>query len=230
MDRQTKYDVILFDLDGTLTDPKIGITRSIQHGLSSIGIMEDNLDTFVSLIGAPIFECLRTRYSLSEPQVQRVVEFYRRYYSDTGIYENAVYPGIPELLRELSGQGRELLLATVKPTVFAGRVLERFGLRGYFGTIAGSKLDSAGFSKTEIIRHALAHVPDVSRQRIVMVGDRRHDVVGARSNGIACIAVAYGYGTFEELEEANPTHLARSVPDLRALLRRRILMAESGYE
>ncbi|MBI5116883.1 HAD hydrolase-like protein [Candidatus Poribacteria bacterium] len=218
MERQTQYDVILFDLDGTLTDPKIGITKSIQHGLSSIGIVEDNLDGFVSLIGAPIFECLRTRYSLSEPQVQRVVEFYRRYYSDTGIYENSVYPGVPELLRELSGRGRELLLATVKPTVFAGRVLQHFELMGYFGAIAGSNLDSAGFSKTEIIRRALAHVPDAPRQKIVMVGDRRHDVVGARSNGIACVAVAYGYGTLEELEEANPTHLARSMSDLRALL------------
>ncbi len=218
MNRQAEYEAILFDLDGTLTDPRIGITRSVQRGLLSVGIIEDDLDSFVRFIGAPLFECLREHYTLSEPQVQRVVASYREYYSDIGIYENDVYLGIPELLGDLNAKGRKLVLATVKPAVFAERVLGHFGLRGYFSAIAGSNLDTTGFSKTEIIRRALLHLPDVPRQRVIMVGDRHHDIVGARSNAIACIAVAYGYGTLEELQEANPTHVADSVEDLRALL------------
>jgi len=214
----TAYDAILFDLDGTLTDAGTGITKSIQYALSRFGIREQNLGLLVSFIGAPIFDSLRKRYSLDEPEARRAVEFYREYYSDFGIYENAVYPGIPELLGELREKGKKLVVATLKPVVFAERVLNHFGLADYFDLVAGSGLDAAGLSKTQIIQQALSKLTDVSKEKVVMVGDRGHDVIGARKNGIDSIAVTYGYGTLEELQNANPMHIADSVESLKTLL------------
>ena len=214
----TAYDAILFDLDGTLTDAGPGITKSIQYALSKFGIREQNLDRLVPFIGAPLFDSLRNRYSLEEPEARQAVEFYREYYSDFGIYENAVYPGIPELLRELREKGKKLGVATLKPVVFADRVLNNFGLDDYFDLVAGSGLDAAGLSKTQIIQQALSKLTDVSKEKVVMVGDRGHDVIGARKNGIDSIAVTYGYGTLEELQNANPMHIADSVESLRTLL------------
>lgn len=214
----TAYDVILFDLDGTLTDAGTGITKSIQYALSRFGIREQNPGLLVSFIGAPLFDSLRNRYSLDEPEARQAVEFYREYYSDFGIYENAVYPGIPELLGELKEKGKKLVVATLKPVVFAERVLNHFGLDDYFNLVAGSGLDAAGLSKTQIIQQALSKLTDVSKEKVVMVGDRGHDVIGARKNGIDSIAVTYGYGTLEELQNANPMHIADSVESLRMLL------------
>ena len=172
----------------------------------------------MSFIGAPLFDSLRKRYSLDESEARRAVEFYREYYSDFGIYENAVYPGIPELLRELREKGKELAVATLKPIVFAERVLNHFGLDDYIDLVAGSGLEAAGLSKTQIIQQALSKLTDVSKEKAVMVGDRGHDVTGAGKNGIDSIAVTYGYGTLEELQDASPTHIADSVESLKTLL------------
>jgi phosphoglycolate phosphatase len=213
-----RYDPILFDLDGTLTDPKEGITKSILHALSGLGIVENDIDVLVSFIGAPLFECLRTRYSLTEEETRRAVELYREYYSSTGLYENIVYPGIPELLEHLKNGGKTLLVATLKPTMFAERVLDHFDLRRHFDLVIGSDLDPTGIAKPHIIQRALSKLPDAPRERIIMVGDREHDVNGARINGIDSLAVTYGYGSLEELRSANPTYLADSVRDVEALL------------
>ena len=212
------YDAILFDLDGTLTDPRIGITKSIQYALSKFSIVEENLDTLISFIGEPLFECFQKYYPLGEEEARQAMDFYREYYSETGIYENAVYPAIPGLLESLHGKGKKLVLATLKPTVFAKRVLEHFEIHVFFAEVAGSNLDAAGFTKTEIIRRALILLQDIPKESIIMVGDRKHDVIGARENRIQSIAVTYGYGSIEELQEAGPTFTAGSIEDLNALL------------
>lgn len=217
--QKKKYDVILFDLDGTLTDPKVGIVNSIQYALSKFGLDEKNPDLLVSFIGAPLFECLRKQYSLDETQAEQVVGFYREYYSDVGMYENSVYAGIPELLNELNQHGNKLIVATLKPTVFAERVLRHFHLHACFSFVVGGRPDRIGSSKTEIIEQALSRLTGVERRKIVMVGDRKHDIIGARNNGIDSIAVTYGYGTIEELQNEGPTHVARSLESLRALLK-----------
>lgn len=214
----TVYDVVLFDLDGTLTDPKIGITRSIQYALSKAGIEENDVDKLVSFIGAPLTESFRKYYSFDESEARHVVESYREYYSAKGIYENAVYPGIPELLESLKSRGKRLIVATLKPKVYADRVLEHFALSEYFSFVAGSDLEMTVSSKKEIIRAAVAKASNKPGQKLVMVGDREQDIVGAHEAGIDSIAVAYGYGTLEELRRAGPTHVAHSVEDLKELI------------
>lgn len=212
------FELILFDLDGTLTDPKIGITKSIQYGLAKLGIQEDDLDSLVPFIGAPLFVCLQERYSLDDAQAEEIVGHYREYYGTIGIYENVVYPGIPELLAGLSADGKKLGVATLKPTVFARKVLEHFDIFDCFDFVSGSNLDMGGLSKTEIIRNALKELPETPKEHAVMVGDREHDVHAALANGISSIAVTYGYGTVDELQNAEPTYMADSVDDLKALI------------
>jgi len=209
---------VLFDLDGTLTDPKAGITRSIQHALRKRGRPVPHADALEAFIGPPLEHSFRTHFAMSEADARQAVEDYREYFAERGLYENALYPAIPELLAELRAAGLRLALATSKPTVFAERILTHFGLASHFECVVGSFLDGRRVEKSEVIADALAALPDVARARALHVGDRRHDVAGARANGIGAIAVGWGYGTRAELVEAGPQALVESVPALRRLL------------
>lgn len=215
----TDYDPIIFDLDGTLTDPKLGITKSVRYALSKFGIQVADLESLVSWIGAPLHESFKRHYSFDESKTHKAVEYYREYFSEQGIHENSVYPGVPELLTRLRERGKRLVVATYKPRVFAERVLKNFGLREHFLSVAGNTLDFDLPSKTEIIRSALSEIGNPSKESAVMVGDREHDIMGARENGIDSIAVTYGYGACEELKSAHPTHIVESVEELGRLLR-----------
>ena len=154
----TGYDVVLFDLDGTLTDSKIGITKSVQYALLKFNIREDNLDNLESFIGPPLSESFQKNYGFEPSQAQDAVDFYREYFSTSGIYENAVYPGISDLLADLKSKRKELVVATSKPTVFANQILNSFNLYQYFTTVVGSHLDGTRTSKTEIIEIALTSI------------------------------------------------------------------------
>lgn len=213
-----RWRAVLFDLDGTLTDPKVGITRSIQYALRKRGLSPPDADALEPLIGPPLERSFREHFGLDPAEARRAVEDYREYFSVQGLYENEVYPGIPDLLRGLRAAGRRVGLATSKPTVYAERILEHFDLAKHFDLIVGSFLDGTRVDKSEIVATALAGVADVAPARVVMVGDRMHDVEGARANGVDAIAVTYGYGTREELAAASPTSLAESVGELRRLL------------
>ena len=215
--KMTGYDVVLFDLDGTLTDSKIGITKSVQYALSKFNIREDNLDSLEPFIGPPLSESFQKHYGFEPSQAQDAVDFYREYFSTTGMYENVVYPGIPDLLTDLKSKRKELIVATSKPTVFANQILKTFNLYQYFTTVVGSHLDGTRTSKTEIIAHALSTLEKPKENSNVMVGDREHDIIGAQGNAIDSIAVTYGYGSLSELQRANPTHLAHAVEDIGAL-------------
>ena len=212
------YDLILFDLDGTLTDPKTGITRSVRYALDKFGLQVD-LEDLVPFIGPPLHESFQEFYDFSKAQAMQAVEYYREYYSRQGIYENAVYPGIVAMLHRLQEAGRDLAVATSKPTFFAEKVLKHFNLDSYFTLIAGSNLDGTRTDKTELIRFALDLLPPHGQAKTVMVGDRKHDVIGARNCGIDAIAVCYGYGSRAELVQARPTSLVLSVEELALLLR-----------
>jgi phosphoglycolate phosphatase len=209
---------VLFDLDGTLTDPKAGITRSIQHALRKRGRPVPHADALEGLIGPPLEHSFRSHFAMTPAEARQAVEDYREYFADTGLFENAVYPGIPELLASLRAEGVRLALATSKPTVFAERILAHFALAEHFDQVVGSHLDGRRVEKHELIADALSTLSGVARERAVHVGDRRHDVEGARANGIDVIAVGWGYGTRAELEAARPTALAESVGALRRLL------------
>ena len=213
----TGYNVVLFDLDGTLTDSKIGITKSVQYALSKFNIREDNLDNLESFIGPPLSDSFQQIYGFDASQAQHAVDFYREYFSTSGIHENVVYPGIPALLADLKSKGKQLVVATSKPTVFANQILKAFNLHQYFATIVGSHLDGTRSLKTEIIAHALSTLGKRGENSTVMVGDREHDVIGAQGNAIDSIAVTYGYGSLFELQRANPTYFVHAVEDIKVL-------------
>jgi phosphoglycolate phosphatase len=209
---------VLFDLDGTLTDPKPGITQSVRYALAKFGIPVADLDSLTPFIGPPLLDSFRRTYGFDEGQARRAVSYYREYFAERGLFENAVYPGIPALLGELRSRGTRLIVATSKPTVYAERILRHFDLSAPFEQVCGSDLDLSRSEKAAIIAEILDQLPGVPRDEIVMVGDREHDVLGARANRVAAIGVTYGYGTVAELEAAEPVALATSVAELAALL------------
>jgi phosphoglycolate phosphatase len=209
-----KYTTVLFDLDGTLTDPQVGITKSVQYALQHMGIEESELGKLIHFIGPPLTESFREWYGMSNDQAKQAVQYYREYFSKTGIFENGVYAGIPELLTQLARSGKVLAVATSKPEIFANRILQYFSLAEHFSVVAGSNLDGTRVEKMEVIAYALQQLPPVNARNVLMVGDRKHDVLGARANGIDSLAVGYGYGTQEELFMVKPTYFAKTVADM----------------
>jgi len=213
------YDVILFDLDGTLTDPKVGITLSVQYALEKMGIYEEDADKLTPFIGPPLLSAFKEFYHMNDEEATLAISYYRERFSKVGLYENEVYLGIRELLVELKKQGKKLIVATSKPTVFSVKILEHFDLLHFFTTVIGSNLDGTRTEKGDVIEFALHDQNLKERERIIMVGDRKHDVIGAKKNGIDVIAVKYGYGSQEELVTAEPNHMVSSVGELFNLLK-----------
>lgn len=202
--------IALFDLDGTLTDPKTGITRCIQYALERMGRPIPEADALTWMIGPPLVTGF-TKLLGGPEDAPEAVRLYRERFSDVGLFENEVYPGIPEVLQTLQGSGVRLFVATSKPHVFARRIVEHFGLSSFFREVYGSELDNRNADKRDLIRHIL------DQERFdpwdaVMIGDREHDAIGARANGIAPIGVTWGYGSRQELTEAGVTCLV-SRPD-----------------
>lgn len=213
-----KYNYILFDLDGTLTDPKVGITKSVQYSLEKNGIIVESLSDLEKFIGPPLKESFMEFYSFNEVKSIQAIEYYREYFKDKGIFENEVYEGILILLKELKKRGLIIGVATSKPTVFAERIIEYFGLTEYFDLIIGSNLDGTRTNKAEIIRYAIEKLAVENLNEIIMIGDRKHDVIGAQKNNIDSIGVLYGYGSLEEMEAINPTYIVNSISNLHQLL------------
>jgi phosphoglycolate phosphatase len=210
--------VVLFDLDGTLTDPKEGITKSIQHALRSMGRTADDLDVLTPYIGPPLRESFQALAGLTVAETETAVSAYRDYYGAQGMYENIPYDGMREVLAGLAAEGRRLAVATSKATVFAEKVLEHFELRGWFEVVAGAELDGRRSRKSEVITHALAELGCEASRTAVMIGDRKHDIVGAHEAGVSSIGVLWGYGGIEELILAEPDRLAGAVDELPALV------------
>jgi len=201
------YRHVLFDLDGTLTDPAEGITGSVAWALERSGVTPPPREELYRFIGPPLVEAFMEFYGFSEERARKALEYYRERYVPRGIYEVYVYSGIPEMLKTLRDAGLTLAVATSKPEVFARSILSRFGLDVYFDFIGGSTLDERMVGKADIIRYVLNSLGADTRESL-MVGDRRHDAEGARANGIDCIGVLFGYGSREELEHAGVLALA----------------------
>lgn len=211
-----KKEVILFDLDGTLTDPMIGITKSVQYALKKFGIIEENLWNLTKFIGPPLVDSFMRFYGFSEEEAKQAVEYYREYFSPTGIFENKVYEGMEEMLAALQNKGMILAVATSKPEEFARRILEHFHLEQYFA-YAGGALMHGRTDKAEVIEYVLGTL-DADKSKTVMVGDRKHDILGAKKNGLDCVGVLYGYGDREELEEAGADVIVENVGELKEFL------------
>jgi phosphoglycolate phosphatase len=209
---------LLFDLDGTLTDPKIGISRCIQHALSALGHEPPDTDTLDWCIGPPLRHFLsRLLHSGDDTLLEQAVHLYRQRFAEIGLFENRVYDGIPEALAELRQRGCRLFLATSKPRIFAEQILDHFNLAGHFETAHGSELNGQLTDKPSLVRHILA-IEGLQPDRTMIIGDRKFDIIGGKANGVRTGAVTYGYGTREELEAEAPDLLFDS-PD--QLLRQR---------
>lgn len=213
-----EYKIILFDLDGTLSDPKVGITKSVQYALEKLDIIEPNLDKLECFIGPPLQVSFAEYYGFSEGKSQKAIDFYRERFTQKGMFENELYPNISPLLKSLKEQEYTLIVATSKPTVFSEKILKYFNIDHYFDLVVGSNLDGTRTSKTEIIQYILEKYKDYMLDNFIMVGDRKHDIIGAKNVGIDSIGVTYGYGSFEEISQSNPTHIVHSVDQIRDIL------------
>ena len=210
---------ILFDLDGTLTDPGMGITNSVMHALTHFGITVTDRSDLYRFIGPPLMDSFMEYCGLTEEQAVEAVRVYREYFADKGWAENAVYSGIEALLADLVAAGKMLLVATSKPQIFAERILIHFGLDKYFTHICGVALQAPrGYSKADVIRDALDRAGVSDASAAVMVGDRHHDIDGAKAVGMESIGVLYGYGDRTEHEAAGADAIAESVATLKAML------------
>lgn len=207
---------VVFDLDGTLTDPKLGITRSIQHALTALGQRAPAQEELTWCIGPPLLESLRKLLG-SQSQAESALRLYRQRFVEVGMYENQVYPGITTALSKLKAAGYRLFVATSKPTIYATPILEHFELSANFDAIYGSELDGTRSDKSELLAWLTAQ-ECIDPRRTVMVGDRRHDMVGGRNNGMATLGVLYGYGTRQELLDAGADRLCRSPSEFEQLL------------
>ncbi len=207
--------VILFDLDGTLTESGEGIINCVQYALEKLGKKEEHPENLQCFIGPPLKEQFMKYAGLSEEEGEKAVVYYRERYTTTGIFENRLYPKIPELLELLKINNKILAVASSKPEVYVKQILEHFQIADYFTAIVGSELDGRRTEKAEVIEEALRRMHlEEERDKVLMVGDRSHDVQGAISCGLQCIGVAYGYGSREELEKAGAVYIADSVEDL----------------
>ncbi len=216
--RKAMADYILFDLDGTLTDPGEGITNSVAYALEQYGIAVEDKRSLNTFIGPPLHESFQKYFNFSTLQSFDAVTKYREYYRDRGIFENRLYEGIIPLLSELRNMGKRIIMATSKPTVFAERIAEHYGFKEYFDLIVGSELDGTRVKKAEVIEEALKSAGSPEKEKCIMVGDRLHDIEGAKANSLFSVGVLYGYGSREELTAAGADHIAPDVSSLRDLL------------
>ncbi|MBQ4563722.1 MAG: HAD family hydrolase [Lachnospiraceae bacterium] len=208
------YNTILFDLDGTLTDPGLGITNSVVYALKKWNIEVEDRSELYPFIGPPLLYSFRTFYGFSDEQSEQAVAYYREYFREKGIFENEVYEGVTKLLETLKAAGKRLIIATSKPEEFAVKILEHFELAQYFEYIAGATMDATRHNKCDVIAYALETCGITDLSDVVMVGDREHDVLGARENGLDSIGVLFGYGNREELLAAGATQIAETVEDI----------------
>lgn len=208
---------ILFDLDGTLIDPAEGICGSVAHALETLGRPVPEQAVLEKFIGPPLDEGFSEFCGLGPDEIDKAVLAFRDRFAEWGIRANTLFPGMDGLLARLRQQGYQLYIATSKPTDFANIILESHGVAGYFTLVRGSGLSHVGHKKADVIAEVLAD-GGISPGEAVMVGDRRHDVAGAKACGLPCVGVLFGYGGRQELEAAGAERLAADIPELEAIL------------
>lgn len=212
------YRYILFDLDGTVTDPGLGITNSVMYALKKFGITVEHRSSLYKFIGPPLADSFQQFYGFSKEDAYLGIEYYREYYRDRGIYENVVYEGMEDLLDMLKRQGKELIIATSKPEAFARQILEYFGLLKYFTFVAGATMDEKRVKKAEVIDYALTSCGIRKLTEVLMIGDREHDVIGGHTARVDVMGVLYGYGDRKELESAGAEYIVETVGEIKKFL------------
>ena len=209
------FKYIIFDLDGTLTDPAQGITNSFIHALKYFGVEIPSYETLCTFIGPPLVDTFKTQFGFDEEKAQLGVKKYREYFADKGLFENSVYPGIENLLKELISNGKHLIVATSKPEEYSIRILEKFGLSKYFQHICGSNMDETRSKKDEVIKYALDKAGISDNSSVLMIGDRMHDIIGAHAHNIKVCAVMFGYGNLEEFKLNHADYIANNIEELK---------------
>jgi phosphoglycolate phosphatase len=220
MRRKDMFDYILFDLDGTLTNSKEGITKSVQYALKAFGIDEPDLDKLEPFIGPPLIDIFKDFYGFNDEEAKKAVEKYRERFTNIGIFENEVYPGIKEMLAKLKNEGKKLAVASSKPEVMVERILKHFEIDEYFDVVVGSELDGRRSRKEEVVEEAIRQlVPsDKVGKSVAMVGDRKFDIEGALEFGLTPIGVSYGFAPEGELEKAGAEYIVDTVEELYLVL------------
>lgn len=215
---KTRYAHLLFDLDGTLTDPMEGITRSVRYALRHFGIEVTDLHSLTPFIGPPLAESFREFYGFDDERIPEAIRVMREYFNERGWCENRLYDGMPQLLGRLQATGHTLAVATSKPVVFARRILDHFDLTRYFSFVGGAEMDGRRQAKAEVIAHVLQELQIADPATCLMIGDRRHDIAGAAAVGMDSCGVLWGYGSREELTEAGATCIAADLGGLEQLI------------
>ena len=210
------YDLIMFDLDGTLVNSEEGVTKTVQYALSACGIEENNQDTLRRCIGPPLIDAFMEYYGMTEAEGLKALEKYRERYKTTGVYENEIFPDVEYVLKTLKENGKKVALATSKPHIFAREVLKSFNLTKYFDIIVGAEFDGTRNDKADVIKEVLNQAGEYKKP--VMIGDRKHDVEGAKKNGLPCIGVSFGFAPEGELEEYGAIAIADDMNNLLEIL------------
>ena len=224
------FDYYFFDLDGTLTDPAEGITNSFIHAIKYFGLEVPSYENLCTFIGPPLVATFQKEFGFDDEKAMEGVKKYREYFAQKGIFENKVYDGIENVLEHLQAKGKHLLVATSKPEEYSVKILEHFGLAKYFDFICGSNMDETRSKKEEVIDYALekcreadstsgsvsgaADKAGFDKSKVLMIGDREHDIIGAKKNGIKSCGVLYGYGSRQELEAAGADYIVDNVRNL----------------
>lgn len=209
------YKYILFDLDGTITESGPGIMNSVRYALEKMGFPTLPEETLRKFIGPPLAESMMRYSDMTGEQAAQAIVCYREHYTKKGIFENALYPGVETMLRELKENGKILALSTSKPELYAKQILAHFQVESYFSAVCGASMDEKRVEKAEIIACTLDELglAEAQKREVLMVGDREHDVLGARKNGLDCLGVLYGYGSRRELEDAGARFIAASAQE-----------------
>jgi len=218
------FQYCLFDLDGTLTDPREGITKSVQYALSKKGINEPDLKKLEDFIGPPLRDSFTKKYGMSEGEAKEAVTFYRERFAPIGVLENRIYEGVPELLAELSNRGVKIAIASSKPTIFVNKILEHFDIAKYFDVVVGSELDGKRDAKEAVVEEALRQLgilelpQDKKKSNCAMIGDRKFDMQGAKAHGLTGVGVRFGFAAEGELEAEGADYIAETVEELQQYL------------
>lgn len=212
------YQTIIFDLDGTLTDPSVGIINSISYALDKMSLPLPEEEELLSFIGPPLQESFSKFVHLSADDCQKAIGYYREYFSQKGLFENILYPEVIEVLTELKASGKQLLVATSKPELFAIQILEHFNLSDFFDYIAGASMDSSRNKKADVITRALEMAQISDSNTCIMIGDRKHDILGAQAHQMDAVGVLYGFGSRAELENTGATYIINQLEELPKLI------------
>lgn len=210
------YNIILFDLDGTVTDSGLGITKAAAYALNKFNIHVDDLSSLNRFVGPPLDESFISFYGMDQKTAVQAVAYFREYYEPTGIFENEMYEGMIDVFKQLTNQGKTLVLATSKPELFALQIAQRFQFSSFFSSITGSSLDGSLVAKKDVIQKALKRINHEALDDVLMIGDRYFDIDGANAVGIDSMGVLYGYGHIDEFSNAN--YVANEVSDIASII------------